>query len=178
MEMMSTTSLIEMEMWATSTATTSSEEAREYVIKVHVIKTGPSATLSLSLFMFANALFATLVIHSALVGIGESFVRWRYLLEFRLGGLGVILVLIGMILYGKLLKCLLDLGFGRVLFNTHELVVIFAFLFGLFLLLLLLVLMVSMMLLLSLLLSPVLGHNHTWMTLIRPISRDHHNRQC
>lgn len=107
----SSTAGIEVEVTATTTASTTSKEARENVVKVHVVELLPAIRVTLALFVLADSFFALLIIDPPFLLIRERLVGIRDLLEFLLGGLWVVLILVWMVLNGKLLESLLDLGF-------------------------------------------------------------------
>ncbi len=112
MEMVSTTSLVKVEMLATTSAATTPEKVREDVIKLHIVELlAATSTLAITLLMLSNSLFSLLVINATLLLIGKSLVSIGNLLEFFLGCLGVVLVLVWMVPNGKLFKGFLNLLF-------------------------------------------------------------------
>ena len=64
--LMTTASLLEVEMGTTSASSATAEKVREDVIEIHVVEL-LSASLTIALLVLSNTLFSLLVVDSALL---------------------------------------------------------------------------------------------------------------
>ena len=138
-ELLATTTLSEVEVEslasATTTSATTSEEVSKDVIHVHVHVLA-TTWLTLSLLLLANTLLSKLIVDSSLLWVRKGLIRICDLLEFLLGCVRVVQILVWMVLDGKLLECLLQLGIISVPLHSQQVIVVFSLLLGFLLLLL------------------------------------------
>ena len=124
------TSHIEVEVRAASTSTssptaTASEEVREDVIKVHVMELLATSRLPVTLLVLPDTLLALLIVDASLLLVRENLVSVGDLLEFFLGRLRVVLILIRVVLDCEFLECLFDLSFSGVALHSYNFIEVF-----------------------------------------------------
>ena len=138
-ELLATTTLSEVEVeslaTATTTSATTSEEVGKDVIHVHVHVLA-TTWLTLSLLLLANTLFSKLIVDSSLLWVRKGLIRICDRLEFLLGSVRVVQILVWMVLDGKFLECLLQLGIISIPLHSQQVIVVFSLLLGFLLLLL------------------------------------------
>lgn len=115
--------LLEMLVPSTVEATALAKKVVKIELEIVASKVHTFA-VTLTLCMLLDALFALLVVDSALFWVREHLIRVSNLLEFFFGLIGVVPIFIWVVLYCQLLKGSFDIVFCRIWLHTHNFVVV------------------------------------------------------